>query len=149
MDTTTQAIQSAGSVDPIVLVQTIAAFVCLGCILFAIIYSFYQSWRELKERVETLEKERRRDSTLEYKFDHILSTVNQLSSYNINIEKRFQYISSVVNGLARSESALTEKVDKVCSTQMDTSLIAVLNDGLIKELSKELSKEDTPNPQSS
>lgn len=145
MDTTTQAIQSAGSVDSVVITATIAAFVCLGCIIFAIVYSFYQSWRELKERVESLEKERKGGSTLEYKFDHLLSTVNQLSSYNIDIDKRFNYICGVVNRIAHNESALTEKVDKVCSTQMDTSLIAVLNDSLIKELSK----EDTPNHQSS
>lgn len=116
MDTTTQAIQSAGSVDSVVITATIAAFVCLGCIIFAIVYSFYQSWRELKERVESLERERKGNSTLEYRCDQLLSRVSEL----------------------------TEKVDKVCSTQMDTSLIAVLNDGLIKELSK----EDTPNPQS-
>lgn len=145
MDTTTQAIQSAGSVDSVVITATIAAFVCLGCIIFAIVYSFYQSWRELKERVESLERERKGNSTLEYRCDQLLSRVNELNSYIIDINKRFNYICGVVNRIAHSESELTEKVDKVCSTQMDTSLIAVLNDGLIKELSK----EDTPNPQSS
>ena len=76
------------------------------------------------------------------KFDHLAGKVSDLYRDSRDIEKRFQYICSVTDRLAQSESNLTQRVDKVFETQMDTSLIALLNDGLIKELSK----EDTPNP---
>ena len=44
--------------------------------------------------------------------------------------------------IEKNRVELIEKINKAGQSKMDTSLIALLNDGLIKELSK----EDKPNP---
>jgi len=97
---------------------------------------------KLKEHVRKLQQKEEQTNFLERKFDHLLGKVNNLDRDSSDLDKRFQYICSVTDRLARNESELAQRMDKVFETQMDTSLIALLNDGLIKELSK----EDTPNP---
>lgn len=112
-------------------------------VLFIVAMFFYWDNEELKKRVRVLEQKKDSNSQ-EVMFTHLLGEVHTLRRTTTDLDKRFNYICSVTQRISESESELTEKLGKMTASQLDTSLVALLNDGIVKELSKE--SESNPPP---
>lgn len=82
-------------------------------------------------------KKKKDSDSQEVMFTHLLNEVHTLRRNIGDLDEKFGYISQVTQRISESESQLTEKVGKITASQLDTSLVALLNDGIVKELSKE------------
>lgn len=105
-------------------------------VLFIVAMFFHWANEELKERVHALGKKKDSDSQ-EVMFTHLLNEVHTLRRNIGDLDEKFGYISQVTQRISESERELTETVGNMTASQLDTSLVALLNDGIVKELSKE------------
>ena len=112
-------------------------------VLFIVAMFFHWTNEELKKRVSALEQ-KEQSNVAKRVVNHLATNVDALNSITRDLDKRFNYICSVTQRISESESQLTEKVEKMTASQLDTSLVALLNDGIVKELSKE--SESNPPP---
>lgn len=112
-------------------------------VLFVVGMFSYWAYEELKKRVSALEQ-KEQSNVAKRVVNHLATNVDALNSITRDLDKRFNYICSVTQRISESESQLTEKVEKMTASQLDTSLVALLNDGIVKELSKE--SESNPPP---
>lgn len=138
-----QALTQVAASQPEVIGLLFFLVIIVPIVLFVVGMFSYWAYEELKERVHALEKKKDSDSQ-EVMFTHLLNEVHTLRRNIGDLDEKFGYISQVTQRISESESQLTEKVGKITASQLDTSLVALLNDGIVKELSKE--SESNPPP---
>lgn len=112
----------------------------IGSVIIFIIYFIRLAWKDLKDRVTELEGK----NGLVTKMDiwKLQEEVMYLRRGFESYQNSNRILMERMERMERNRVELIEKINKVDQSKMDTSLIALLNDGLIKELSK----EDKPNP---
>lgn len=117
---------------------TMFSGVFIPIVIFIVGLIFYWSHQELKTKVAELESKNSSLLVLDtIKANHLTGKVDEVRRQANDLEKRYEYLFGVVNRVAASESEMTQKIEAINHSQLDTSLVALLSDGIVKELTKE------------